>query len=75
MLEFVQKPHQQSLKNHQQSNQNGPKSFQNPSKIDQKRSQIDENASLERFQRQIATRSAPRCSGYFGVIGFWSLFG
>ena len=39
--------------------QNPSKIFENPSQIDQKRSQIEKNASLERFRRQIATRSAP----------------
>ena len=35
-------------------------SIKNLSRINQKRSQIDENASLERFRRQIAPKSAPR---------------
>ena len=58
---------------------NRSKIVQNPSKIflksTKKRPQIDENASLERFRRQIAPRSAPGRSPGFGVLGFWDLFG
>ena len=52
-----------------------PKLIQNPSTINQKWSQIDRNTSLERFRRQIAPRSAPRCNGPEKLLLLWSLFG
>ena len=47
---------------------------QNPSKTDQKRSQINTNASLERFRRQIAHRSAPGRSPPGLTSTTWSPF-
>ena len=57
----VNLPNAKLLAHHNQKNniKNQLKIIPNPSKIDKKRSQVDENASLERFRRQIAPRSAP----------------
>ena len=41
----------------------------------EQRPKINETASLERFRRQIAPRSAPGRFREFGVIAFWHLFG
>ena len=48
---------------------------QNPPKIDQKRSRIEKNASLERFRRQIAPRSAPGRPDSYGLLDFLRFFG
>ena len=64
------------VKNHiHKSSKIHPKLVQNPSKIDQKRSQIDENASLERFRRQIAPRSALGRLPDERRVTFFRLFG
>ena len=47
----------------------------NPSKINQQTSQVEKNASMDRFRRQVAHRSAPRWQHPERVLGFSSLFG
>ena len=62
------------VKINDKSCKNNPNLVQNPSKTDQKRSQINTNASLERFRRQIAHRSAPGRSPPGLTSTTWSPF-